>query len=354
MTQHCIVKLGGRIVRSNLYDIPFPYRLTFAVTDCCQARCVMCGIWKKSVQDELTLAEIDTLFSKANRFSWINLTGGELFQRPDIYQIILSIAKHSRDLYLLNFPTNGYQSDDIVTTVDAILKSTSVPRVVVSVSMDGPQALHDRIRGLTGSWQHAIQTFGQLKERRSRRFSVYLGYTLQAANQGLFNDTLLACRDALGSLTVDDFHVNLAHASNHYYDNSDTDALPDPEQAVAEIESVSRERTYGLLDPVAFVERRYQRHISQYLMSGRAPFTCQAAAASCFINSSGIVFPCSVFDTPIGSLRESEMDLYSLWRSSARFLTRNSIRNNGCPGCWTPCEAYQTILANLLRFKGHR
>jgi MoaA/NifB/PqqE/SkfB family radical SAM enzyme len=107
-------RLIGRIARSNLQELPLPYRLTFAVTNRCQARCTMCNIWQKPVDDELTVAEIDRLFTKANRFSWINLTGGELFQRPDIFNILLTVVRRSRDLYLLNFPTNGIQTSTII------------------------------------------------------------------------------------------------------------------------------------------------------------------------------------------------------------------------------------------------
>ena len=82
-------RLACRIAASNLTDLTLPYRLTFAVTNRCQARCAMCNIWQKPSGNELSLAEIDALFSKAGRFSWVNLTGGELFQRP-----VISVLGH--------------------------------------------------------------------------------------------------------------------------------------------------------------------------------------------------------------------------------------------------------------------
>lgn len=349
-----LVKLSSHIIRSNLHELRLPYRLTYAVTNRCQARCAMCNIWQKPVHDELSITEIDSLFSKANRFSWINLTGGELFQRPEISDILLTIIKHSRDLYLLNFPTNGFQTQEIVTAVKTILRLTSLPRLIVSVSLDGPPQLHDDIRGVAGCWDHAIDTFRQLRELHSRRFSVYFGHTVQAANQGKFDATLNACRASLSDINADNFHINLAHSSGHYYDNADTDALPDLENAVHEIERISTLRKQKLFDPVAFIERRYHQLVRHYVKNGRVPFTCQAAAASCFINPQGTVFPCSVFDAPLGSLREYDMDFYRLWRGRARHCTRESIRKNTCPGCWTPCEAYQTILATMLKRKGKR
>lgn len=344
-----LIKLAGCILRSNLQELPLPYRLTYAVTSRCQARCSMCNIWQKPVEEELTIAEIDLLFSKANYFSWINLTGGELFQRSDIGDIFHCIINRSNNLYLLNFPTNGFQTDTICATVDRILKETKLPRLIVSVSLDGTPIIHNRIRGMSGMWEQAIKTFGYLRTQRSRRFSVYFGHTVQAANLGHFDETLRASNQALGNVTVNDFHFNLAHVSGHYYNNEDTDPLPDPGRAVAEIEQIRRQQSHRILDPVAFIERRYQCHVRDYLSNGRGPFLCQAAGASCFIDPTGIVYPCSVFDRPLGSLRDYGMDFQRLWHSPTRTDTRELVMNSQCPGCWTPCEAYQTLLANLLQ-----
>lgn len=346
-----IALLAARILHSNIRELSFPYRLTYAVTSRCQARCAMCNIWQQPSDNELSLSEIDALFRTADRFSWINLTGGELFQRPDIEDILLAIIRRSRDLYLLNFPTNGFQTEEIVAAVDTILKRTSLPRLIVSVSLDGPPELHNNIRGISECWDHAIQTFSQLRERRSRRFSVYFGHTMQAANLGKFDETLHASNQALENVAVDDFHFNLAHTSSHYYGNAGDTALPDPKRAVAEIERIRKQQSPKVLDPVAFIEQRYQRHVRDYLSNGRGPFVCQAAGASCFIDPTGLVYPCSVFDAPLGALRDNNMDFQGLWRSTTRTLTRELIRNSQCPGCWTPCEAYQTLLANLLQRK---
>ncbi len=343
-----IATLATRILYSNLRELPLPYRLTYAVTNLCQAHCSMCNIWQKPVHDELTLAEIGALFSNTAHFSWINLTGGELFLRPDISDIFCCIINHSKNLYLLNFPTNGFRTDTICAAVDRILKETKLPRLIVSVSLDGPPALHNSIRGMSGCWENAVQTFKQLRERHSNRFSVYFGHTLQSANLGTFDETLDACREAIGQLSINDFHINIAHSSGHYYDNEDTDALPDQKQALAEIEHIRQQQSPKVLDPVAFIEKRYQRHVRDYLSSGRGPYVCQAAVASGFIDPIGIVYPCSVFDSPLGALRDFGMDFQRLWRSPARTHTRDLIRNSQCPGCWTPCEAYQTLLANLL------
>src|SRR6185369_11806578 len=105
---HRIAKLAYHVVRSNLVELPYPYRLSFSVTNRCQAQCIMCNIWQKPVEQELSLEEIEQIFSRYRRFSWVHLTGGELFMRDDFTDIVRVIDRNSPNLYLLNFPTNGY------------------------------------------------------------------------------------------------------------------------------------------------------------------------------------------------------------------------------------------------------
>lgn len=339
-------RLAYRILRSNFGELSYPYRMTFAVTRRCQARCNMCNIWRRPAGDELSQSEIDKFMAGSNHFSWINLTGGEIFLREDIEAILDSIDRHSRQLCLLNFPTNGYDSDRIVAVVRAFVRRMYVPRLMISISLDGPPSLHDRIRGLDGSWERAVATFRCLRELKSRRFSVFLGYTVQAENLGGFDGMLQAVRREV-AVTFDEIHVNLAHVSGLYYDNAAFTGLPAADDACSLLGRVNAARPGGRMSPAAFLERRYLSLAHNYLETGAVPLACQAAGASCYIDPAGMVYPCTGFDVCIGSLRESEYDLKRLWRTVRRREVRASVRAASCPGCWTPCEAYQAILANL-------
>jgi MoaA/NifB/PqqE/SkfB family radical SAM enzyme len=308
----------------------------------------MCKIWEKPTEDELTCTEIADIFKHAPRFSWINLSGGEIFMRRDIHDIILSVIRESPHLYLLNFPTNGLRTRDIIETVDVILATTRLPRLVVTVSLDGPRAVHEQIRGVPGMFDSALATFRALRDRRSRRFSVFFGYTLQVANLASFDDTLRDVQAALGNCSVDDFHMNVAHVSGHYYGNTRFEGIPDGRAAGEVMQRITRARTAHPLHPVAVLERRYQGLAATYLTTGRIPLVCQAASASCFIDPAGTVYPCIGLAAPIGALRQNGYDLYRLWRSESRLRIRHAAKTGACDGCWTPCEAYQTLLANLL------
>jgi len=348
MTIKSLTKLATTILSSNIGEIKLPYRLTFSLTNRCQAHCKMCNIWKKQVKDELTLDEIELFFSKTGHFSWINLTGGELFQRTDIAEVLQTTIEHNQNLHLLNFPTNGINTDLIVKTVKTILNRNKIPRLIVSVSMDAPPELHDSIRGYAGCWKQAMETFRELRKLKSKRFSVYLGHTIQSANIGMFDNTVAVCNKAIGNITPNDFHINLAHESGHYYDNTTNAIIPEIAKAAEEIKRIALLRKQNRFEPVSFIESRYHQRIMEYAKHGRVSLTCQAANSSCFITPQGLVYPCTLFNAPIASLRDYDMDFNRLWNLQTRKNIRTDIKKNLCPGCWTPCEAYQTLLANLF------
>lgn len=219
---------------------------------------------------------------------------------------------------------------------------------MITVSLDGPPDVHDRIRNKPGSWDRAVETFRRLREMRSRGFGVYLGMTLQDENAGAYEAMVRSVQERIGGLRRGDVHVNVMH-TGHYYNNAGCAGIRDRDRVskgLADIRRLGKTSEFG---PVAFLERRYQRLTEQYLRSGRTPVPCQALAASLFMDPSGTVFPCTLFDRPIGNLRDAGYDLRSVWNSEERRMLRQDIRQGRCPQCWTPCEAYQSILAGVLR-----
>jgi radical SAM protein with 4Fe4S-binding SPASM domain len=76
---------------------------------------------------------------------------------------------------------------------------------------------------------------------------------------------------------------------------------------------------------------------------------CHALRSSCFIDPWGTVFPCISYSRPLGRLRDTGMALDPIWRKAATAGVQREIWSGDCPQCWTACEAYQTILGNVLR-----
>jgi radical SAM protein with 4Fe4S-binding SPASM domain len=103
------------------------------------------------------------------------------------------------------------------------------------------------------------------------------------------------------------------------------------------------------LHPVNVLEREYLKRVRKYLETGKTPMRCHAMRSSCFIDSWGNVFPCTIYDKKIGSLRDVDYDLEKIWNSDEAARVQQEIWEYKCPQCWTPCEAYQSIMGNFLR-----
>lgn len=343
--------LAKHVLASNRKRLSLPYKLTFAITSKCNYRCQTCNIWKKSSDDELSSEEIRRFFIKNPYFSWIDLTGGEVFLRRDFLEIVRSILDSCRDLLLLHFPTNGYLTESIVSKVRTIAE-WKPEKIILTVSMDGDEALNDRIRGIPGGWRRQLETFKGLREIRGVR--TVLGMTVSALNAGRFEEAFQAVRKEIPALTYDDFHVNIAHISPHYYGNADDGLIAGHEQAMAKtVLGYLKARKFPL-NPVSWLEKQYQKRVEEYINTKKTPLRCQALSASCFLDATGNVYPCSMYDARIGNIRETDYDLRPLWNSEAARRLQKEIWEFDCPQCWTPCEAYQTILGSVLRRKHAR
>jgi len=339
--------LATRALEANFRRPSHPYKLTFCLTFWCNYRCQTCNIWQMTPRDELRLDEIRAFFRKSPRFLWVDLTGGEPWLRKDFVDICEALLTSCRHLVLLHFPTNGYLTDKIVAGTKEIRRMGGA-KLIVTISTDGDEAMNDEIRGVAGGWRRQIETFRRLREIPG--VHVVLGMTLSAKNVDHFPQAFAAAKREIPDLGYEDFHVNIVHESQHYLVNADLGLRKAVAPAALARAAEEYARLRGrALDPVSFLERAYLKRVRQYVETGETPMRCHALRASCFIDSWGNVFPCTIYDRKIGSLREVDYDLARIWNTPEAARLQGEIWESHCPNCWTPCEAYQSILGNLVR-----
>ena len=112
--------LGLALVQSTAGRPAAPLKLNLCLTYWCQYRCKTCNIWRRKPADELTTEELRALVRENPNVNWVDLTGGEIFLRPDIDEVFEAIVTGWRRLAILHFPTNGFQTDRIVRSVERI------------------------------------------------------------------------------------------------------------------------------------------------------------------------------------------------------------------------------------------
>jgi radical SAM protein with 4Fe4S-binding SPASM domain len=344
-------QLGVALLRATAGRPAAPLKLNLCLTYWCQYRCKTCNIWQRKPSDELTTAEIVALVHENPGINWVDLTGGEIFLRPDIDDIFEAVVTGWRRLAILHFPTNGFQTDRIVSSVEQLARR-SPARVVVTVSLDGDEALNDEIRGIKGGFRRQMATFTAL--RRIPGVVAALGMTLSTYNLGQFRQTFRACASECPDLKVGDLHLNIAQRSQHYYGNSDMNALaPDPASARDDLQEYRTLRGPAR-SPQALLESLYLDRLDDFLQTGRTPMPCHALRASCFIDPWGVVYPCISYSRPIGRLRDTGMRLEPIWHAADTARLQGEIWQGECPQCWTACEAYQSILGNVLAGRSRR
>lgn len=105
-----------------------------------------------------------------------NITGGEPFLRQDIFEILAELGGRGFDLYLLS---NG-------TLIDGkkALKLSELGIKGVQISMEGPEAVHDAIRG-KGSYKASLRGITHLLDAGVK---VTMNVTLSGLNVDRFSD----------------------------------------------------------------------------------------------------------------------------------------------------------------------
>ena len=328
------LKLAADILRAKRSRSFRPFKLTFAVTYRCNMKCTYCNVWKKSSFEELSISEIDAFFRR-NRFPWIDVTGGEIFMRDDILEVFKVILKRNRNLLLLNFPTNGFLTGRIVETARFIRRNYS-GRLYVSVSLDGPRSLHDRLRGTPRSFERCVRTFRALKKVPG--LNVHFGFTINDTNFNLLFDTIRAVQQELPAVTARDFHINLVNNSEHFY-NVSTNII---DRRFINTVLAFKQRFGYRLNLFNLHEQYYMSRMVPYIKSGRFPMrTCYAMRSSLFLDPRGDVYPCAAYSKRITNLRDIGFLLSNLAAYRGNIL-------NECPHCWNACDAYPSMFTAML------
>lgn len=337
-------------LRSNFGALGRPYKLNFAITMSCQSRCKTCNIWQLRPSGELTLDEIREFARKNGSFRWLSLTGGEPFLRSDIAEIAKAFAETPGGLYMITIATNSLCSRDVILRRLGEILALRVPKVVVTLSLDGNRETHDRVRGVPGNYDRVIALYRALMElkREHGSLSPVFGYTISRENQGRLQETLDSVRSELPWVTYDDFHINVAQLSNSYYHNGDNHVLPDRGSALAELEVVLANRKRAL-SPMQVVEGRFLSGLAAFVETGRPPIRCRSLDASLFLDSTGNVYPSIMWDSVVANIRDTGYDLSGPWRSAKADEMRDMVKGGRDPVHWTSCEAYQSIIGSALR-----
>lgn len=357
----CKALIKAKLAYKNLVQVPNPFRINVAVTYRCNLRCKMCDIWKiykespDLARDEMCSEDYTPLFeSVSHDLFWLGLTGGEPFLKKDLIEIVHLAVSKSPKLHILELTTNGFSKRTIEKKVSEILEDTNVPFITVGVSIDGPPLTHDYIRGRKESWDRAIATYKKLCEISNSHpnLSPHISYTISRYNAGCFLDFLNALAKEGIRMETDSISVGVEHIG-HLYHNVDSErgsllygANTDIQFLLPRI-GIFRSVTKGIVEIGRHLfKKMFLISVIDFLKKpNKMVIPCAALFCSCFIDPFGFVYPCSIYDKKLGNVRKTSF--HHIWHSHTANKLRESIKEEKCPNCWSPCEAEPSFLLSL-------
>ena len=209
--------------------------------------------------------------------------------------------------------------------------------LLITVSIDGPPAVHDRIRGREGSFERALDTFLRLRALDPVR--AYIGTTITPDNADAIDALEAELKRRVPDFRAREWHWNWLQVSEHFFRNAQpgNGARPATRKLVRRhIER--RGLPHNLVDAM---ELAFLTNLEFYQRGEPTGIVCQALRSTAFISPEGDLYPCHVYDRPLGNLRERPLD--ELWSSPAVLEARRDIEKLACGGCFTPCEAYPAL-----------
>jgi MoaA/NifB/PqqE/SkfB family radical SAM enzyme len=323
-----------------------PVRAVVALTRRCNQRCAYCRSSELPPGEEMTPDEVGRLCRSMPDLTWLDLTGGEPMVRRDVVEVFDRVLDATPNLAVLHFPTNGSFPDRAVACARRIRQRRPEVATIVTVSVDGPPALDEALRGRSGAFAAAVDTYRAL--RRIQGIETYIGTTVGASNR----DALEALRDALERELpgFDDrsWHWNLRQHSDHFFANR---GLTDGDDAVEDAALVRRQlrRRWPPHTAVETMELVFLVNLLTHVEGGRVGLPCPALHSTCFVAADARLYPCHVFDRPLADLRTVDMDVGAVWSSPEVRAARRAVERLECGGCFTPCEAYPMVVGSPLR-----
>ena len=135
-----------------------PVHVVWEITLACDLKCMHCGSRAgRRRPDELTTAECLEVVEALARLGTreVSLIGGEAYLRRDWTEIIRAVRAH--DMFC------GVQTGGRNLTPERLDKAVAAGLNGIGVSLDGLEPLHDRLRGVPGSYRAAMDALRRAK-----------------------------------------------------------------------------------------------------------------------------------------------------------------------------------------------
>jgi MoaA/NifB/PqqE/SkfB family radical SAM enzyme len=164
-------------------DSSFPRFLSLTITNQCNLRCRMCAQWSESgymlsratpSRDSMTLDDWKRVVDEAHShgIQLVLIRGGEPFMHPQIIDLLDHIAAHGM---FTAIDSNGTRMGKFAEEL------VRIGRLHVTISVDGPEAIHDQVRGRSGCFAEiaaGVAAVHAAEQRAGRTISMGITFTI--------------------------------------------------------------------------------------------------------------------------------------------------------------------------------
>jgi MoaA/NifB/PqqE/SkfB family radical SAM enzyme len=338
----------------NSIPLPAKYRkkklthITWELTNLSNSKCDMCHIWANKKNDgELTLNEIETIFSdpEMKYLQSIIFTGGEVFIRDDIFQIIQIVNRHIPNIHIA-LSTNGLLPEKVIQVAKKCIENNF--DISVGISLDGIGSDHDSRRRVDGNFykvdQILIPALRELKYKNNKPIFVGIGHCLDPKGTGSLEKVMNYCKDrGLKLLTqiVEDFVFYkprvkrtqhkihpVIHLKEYKTGFSGENTITHDKHSYSHEEI---EKLKGIIRQETTVH--HERVIS--FLEGRPPaYQCSTLRNFIFLKYDGEVTPCFRFaDIELGNLKNESIKNI-LKKDETLKVTDSLMKCDGCYNTW--------------------
>ncbi len=329
-----------------------PIHLTFFVTRRCNARCPFCFYLSSEAEQEtseLSLNEIQKISSSMGRLLWLAFSGGEIFLRNDLTEITKIFYEKNKPSIIL-FPTNGLLTDTIREKIELILKHCKKSTIVVKLSLEGPEHVHDSIRGAKNSFQKTMNTYTALGELLEKypNFDLGINTVFSSENQDHM-DELFEFVSRLDKIKTHTVSLIRGEISDKKFKDIDIEKYHETIKKLEsnlknKISSIYRFRGAKLKAAQDILQRSL---IYETMIKKKQLIPCYAGRLNLVLTETGDLYPCESFtpDMRLGNIRESEYDIKRILHTGNAKSVIRSIEEKGCY-CTHECYFMTNILFN--------
>jgi Fe-coproporphyrin III synthase len=291
-----------------------PIDCVLGITYNCNARCVMCDIWKIKNSPELSIEEYRKL---PKTLKDVNISGGEPFLRKDIVDIVKIVTETCPKARIV-ISSNGFLPDLIEKKMKEILKIKS--DIGIAISLDGYKEMHNEIRGIPGGWDKVMNTVNRLKQLGMK--NIRFAFTTMEKNVKDFSKVY----DVATNMGVEFAH-SFAQTSEHYFGGIQFENNPDAKELKKQYDYIIK-KELQTNNIKRWLRAYYASELYRFVTGKYCPSNKDSGRRFFYLDPEGIVYPSVVHSFPMGDICDHE-SFKDMWNDTQAQKARHLVMTKG-------------------------